>query len=325
MTSAELVAKTIRGENNTGRTPKYGWVKFELEEPIREKYGSVRNFEDEFRFDLAHIFGGPFPFNLEEVARIREREGEFTPEMVTDRCWNDVNDPEKWKDVIQELDFYGKQRQRFTYLQSYSMFEPGSALFGFENQLLYMAMYPREMKAFYDRMSDWAVQFANNAMDLGVDMVHLSDDWGSQRSLIFSQQMFEDYFAENLKKIADTVKKRKVFLSLHSDGYIEPVVPYLIECGFDVLHPWQENTGMPLEHYVAKYSDKIGIMGGICVQSTFGFGKIDFLRSEIERVFRTLKGKRWICCTSHFVESTCSMEELEFGFRLIRELAERPF
>lgn len=42
---------------------------------------------------------------------------------------------------------------------------------------------------------------------------------------------------------------------------------------------------------------------------------------EIRRVFRTLYGRRWICCTSHFVQSHCTMEDLTVAFELIYALA----
>ena len=61
MTSRELVIRTMKGEN-PGRTPVYGWVSANLSEQISEAYGSVAAFEDKYKFDMAHIFGGPSPF-----------------------------------------------------------------------------------------------------------------------------------------------------------------------------------------------------------------------------------------------------------------------
>ena len=80
MTSRELVFKTMRGETPP-RTPVYGWVRFELEKPITEAFGSVENFEDHYRFDLAHIFGGPYAFGkcLESLRKSGEP---ITPEML---------------------------------------------------------------------------------------------------------------------------------------------------------------------------------------------------------------------------------------------------
>lgn len=74
MTSKELVIKTMKGEN-PGRTPIYGWVAAELSEPITKTYGSVAAFEDKYRFDMAHIFGGPRPFSskLDELRKTASR------------------------------------------------------------------------------------------------------------------------------------------------------------------------------------------------------------------------------------------------------------
>lgn len=42
---------------------------------------------------------------------------------------------------------------------------------------------------------------------------------------------------------------------------------------------------------------------------------------EIRRIFGKLRGKRWICCTTHFVQDHCSIEELAFAYDLIYKLA----
>ena len=78
---------------------------------------------------------------------------------------------------------------------------------------------------------------------------------------------------------------------------------------------------MPYELYLEKYQDKFAILGGICVQSSLGILPRDELEQEIRRVFKTLKGRRWVCCTSHFVQEHCSVEDLEFAFDLIYKLA----
>ena len=56
MTSRELVAKTIKGENTTGITPVYGWVSANLSEEISREYGSVQNFEDHYEFDICLLY-----------------------------------------------------------------------------------------------------------------------------------------------------------------------------------------------------------------------------------------------------------------------------
>ena len=95
----------------------------------------------------------------------------------------------------------------------------------------------------------------------------------------------------------------------------------VIDLGYDVVHPWQESAGMSLEDYKANYRGQFVVMGGLDVQSTIGFGKLDFLTSEIERVMRLFADGGLLYCTSHFVQDHCSMEELTVAFDTVYELS----
>jgi len=320
MNSRELVAATIRGEN-PGRTPVYGWVRENLREQISKEFGSVENFEDHYEFDMAHIFGGPSPFNMEEINKVREEGIELTPEVALDIPLMPADDEEKYENVKKNLEFYQKERGRFCYVQTPGIFECLNSLFGIENHLCYMALYPDEIAEVYRRQGEWNRQFADCMMDLGVDMIHVSDDWGAQRSLMFSYDMWKSLIYPNHKIVADRVKERGCFLSLHSDGDIKTVLDGIVELGYDVLHPWQESAGLSYDLYLEKYKDKLAILGGLCVQTTIGFGDFDRLEKEIRRVFGLLKGKRWMFCTTHFVQAHCSIEELTFAFDLAVKLA----
>lgn len=318
MTSRELVFKTMRGETPP-RTPVYGWVRFELEKPITEAFGSVENFEDHYRFDLAHIFGGPYAFGkcLESLRKSGEA---ITPEMLLDIPFDPIHQ-EDYDSLIQSLNHH-RQRDRFCYVQTPGIFEALNEVFGIENHLLYMALYPEELSQVYQKMADWNIENGKHLLDLKVDGIHISDDWGSQRSMLFSPQMFREMIYPQHKRMIESYKRGDALVSLHSDGCIRHVLDDVAELGYDFIHPWQESAGMPYDLYLQKYQDQFGILGGVCVQTTLGFGNIPRVESEIRRVFDLLKGKRWACCTTHFVESTCSIEELCFAYDLIRKLAD---
>ena len=318
MTSRELVYRTMRGETPC-RTPVYGWVRFELEKPITETFGSVENFEDHYRFDLAHIFGGPYAFGkcLESLRKSGEA---ITPEMLLDIRFDPIHQ-EDYESLIQSLNHH-RQRDRFCYVQTPGIFEALNDVFGIENHLLYMALYPEELSQVYQKMADWNIENGKHLLDLHVDGIHISDDWGSQRSMLFSPQMFREMIYPQHKRMISAYKQGDTLVSLHSDGCIRHVLDDVAELGYDFIHPWQESAGMPYDLYLQKYQDQFGILGGVCVQTTLGFGNIPRVESEIRRVFDLLKGKRWACCTTHFVESTCSMEERCFAYNLIRKLAD---
>ena len=321
MDSCELVRKTILGENNTGITPMYGWVSANLSKEISAEFGSVRAFEDAYAFDMAHIFGGPYPFRMEEIDRLKAAGEEITPEVLLSIPWNDADDEAEYQNVSAELAHQRDARGRFCYMQTSGIFEALNDPFGIEDHLCWLAMYPDEMAEVYRRQAAWNMRFIRNVVDLGVDMVHISDDWGAQNSLMFSPDTWRELIFPHHRDMVATAHKSGALASLHSDGNVNAVLDGIVEIGYNLIHPYQETAGMSYATYLEKYKDKFAILGGLCIQSTLGFGDYAKLESEIRRVFDLLKGQRWVFCTTHFVQDHCSMEELVFAYDLARKLS----
>ncbi len=320
MNSRQLVAETIRG-NNPGRTPVYGWVASNLEKQLTAAFGSVAAFEDRYQFDMAHIFGGPPAFDHARIKGMRERGEEITPQALLDLGMCPTDRSQDYDNVRAALEHHQRQRGRFCYIQSDGIFECVNGPFGIEDHLCYMALYPKEMAEVYRRLALRNRAVAGNMIDLGVDMVHVSDDWGAQRGMLFSLPMWKEYIYPNHKVTADYVKSRGVFLSLHSDGNVAVALPGIVELGYDVMHPWQESAGMGYDLYLNGYQNRLAILGGLCIQTTIGFGNLSRVESELRRVFSLLKGKRWMFCTTHFVQPHCSVDELCFAYDLAVKLA----
>ena len=320
MNSTERVRRTILGQE-TDRQPIYGWVSANLSNEITAAYGSVAAFEDKYEFDTAHLFAGPGAFRKDVLDRLRRENEELTPDLLVDEDIFTDPDVDGYYDSVSNVLAFHKQRDRFCYIQTPGFFEQFNGIFGIENQLLYLAMYPDELGELYRRQAQWTVKFADHCIDRGVDMIHISDDWGAQKDLLFSPKLWQELIFPNMKLVADHVHDRGSFVSLHSDGCVAKVTDGMTEIGFDVVHPWQESAGMSYDLWLDKYSDKFAILGGICVQSAIGLLPRDRLEEEIRRVFGLLRGKRWICCTTHFVQNHCSIEDLAFAYDLIYKLA----
>ena len=320
MNSTQRVRNTILGKE-FDRQPIYGWLYADLEKQITGAYGSVAAFEDKYEFDVAHLFGGPGAIKRSVVDEVAAAGDDFEPAEIAEAdIFNDPDDEAAY-DGLKESLRHHKDRERFCYVQTPGFFEHFNGVFRIENHLMYLGLYPEDLGRLYERQAEWTIKFADNCIDMGIDMIHLSDDWGSQKSLMFSPKLWWKYIYPNFKKVVDHVHSRGALASLHSDGCVIEVADGLVDLGLDVVHPWQENAGMSYDLYLEKYADKFAILGGVCVQSLIGLASQDVLESEIRRVFNTLRGKRWICCTTHYVQNHCSMEDLEFAYDLIYKLA----
>ncbi len=319
MNGTERVRNSILGLP-IDRQPIYGWVAWNLRDQFAATWGSPEAFEDHYEFDAAHIFGHPCPFDKALVERLRAENDELTPDLLIEEAFH--VSPKKGDYTALNASFdYHKSKGRFCYVQTPGFFEFFNDVFGIQNQLMYLLLYPEELGELYRRQADWIIEFADICIDMGMDCIHISDDWGTQRDLMFAPDLWRELIKPNLKRVIDYVHARGAFVSLHSDGCIEKVTDDLAEIGIDMVHPWQESAGMSYDTYIEKYADKFAILGGLCVQSAVGILPQAELLDEIRRVFAKMRGRRWICCTTHFVQSHCKMEDLNAAYDLVYELA----
>ena len=323
MTSRERVIAVIEGRQ-PDRIPVYAWVQANLDDQISKAFGSVAAFEDQYEFDYAHLFGGISIYPAEELKAMREAKGgAIEPSQLLELAMSDPNDSASYDTLRAGIQHHKTERGRFVYVQTPGIFECLNGPFGIENHLMYLALYEKDLHEVYRRQAEWNRQFAMNCLDIGIDMIHVSDDWGAQKGLMFSPDIWRNLIFPYHKVTCDAVRQRNAYLSLHSDGNVTQVLDGIVELGFNVLHPYQISAGMDYGLYFQKYADRFTIMGGLDVQTTIGFGDFERLKTDIEQVVQAFKDRGLLLCTSHFVQNHCSIKELTFAFDLIHDLIRR--
>ena len=322
MTSRERVLAVINHQR-PDRVPIYGWVVANLNEQITQKWGSVAAFEDTYEFDFAHLFGGPGNYTEEDMsAYFKAWTMDTEPGSLLDLPMTDPNISSSYDSLRADIAHHKEQRGRWVYAQTPGFFECHNGPYGIENHLAFIAEFEDQLQEVYKRQAEWTIQFANNCLDIGVDMIHISDDWGGQHDLMFNPRVWKRLIAPYHKMIIDAVKARGGYVSLHSDGNVSSVVDGIAELGFDIVHPWQESAGMSYDLF-DQYKNKFSIMGGLDIQTTIGFGKLDNLVADIKRVLTRYRDGGMLYCTSHFVQDHCSMEELELAFDTVLEVVRK--
>jgi len=221
---------TVINHGRPDRVPIYGWIRANLEGEISQAFGSVEAFEDKYEFDLAHIFGGPSCYPGAALQKLRQALGRaIQPKDLLDVPMGDPNNRDGYQSIVDQIQHHKEERGRFVYVQTPGIFEALNGVFGIENHLGYLLLFGDELHEVYRRQAEWNRAFANNCIDLGVDMVHVSDDWGGQNSLMFSPSIWWEMIYPYHKMTCDAVKARRAFLSFHSDGNISSVIDGVIQ------------------------------------------------------------------------------------------------
>ena len=122
-----------------------------------------------------------------------------------------------------------------------------------------------------------------------IDVLFMSGtDFGTQRSLIASPEVFRTIWKPFYKLVNDWVHKHTSWKTFfHSCGAIEPLIEDFIEIGVDILNPVQcSATGMDPQTLKRKYGERIVFWGGgIDTQHTLPFGTPDEVRQQVrERI-----------------------------------------
>jgi len=112
------------------------------------------------------------------------------------------------------------------------------------------------------------------------------DDWGSQNSLLVSPELWRDFFKPLYKDYCDLIHSKNKYAVFHSDGYIEPIFPDLIEIGIDAIN--SQLFCMNIEEIGKKYRGKITFWGEIDRQRILPFGTRDEVANAVKRVKEAL-------------------------------------
>ena len=167
-------------------------------------------------------------------------------------------------------------------------FEKICAMMGHVNAM--MAMYDDEeaFAEFVEAYADYRIeQFEYIKKYLDVDFMMMHDDWGNQKNMFFSPEMWRKFFKEPERRMVKRCQELGMHYMHHSCGYIEPIIPDLVEIGVESWH-----GGSPvndLKKIKAEYGDKLIFAGGVDPQVTdTGRATEEEIRAEVRRVIDTL-------------------------------------
>ncbi len=146
-------------------------------------------------------------------------------------------------------------------------------------------------------------------------------DFGTQRGLFISPQMYRDLYKPFQKAVNDKIHKlTKWKIFIHSCGSIYPLIPDLIDAGFDVLNPVQGSAAdMDPVRLKNEFGDQLVFWGGgVDTQQTLPFGTPEEVYRQVrERIDIFSRNGGYVFNSIHNVQSNVPTENLLAMFRAI--------
>jgi uroporphyrinogen decarboxylase len=149
-----------------------------------------------------------------------------------------------------------------------NVFEQMHPICGHEYLLLGMAAEPEWIRAMARQLSDltigmWEMLFAEEGLPEGI---FFYEDMGLKERPFMSPAMYRELIMPEHKRTIDWAHQRGLRVIMHSCGFIEPLLPGMIEAGIDMLQAMEVKAGMDMLRMHKLYGDKIGFMGNIDIR-----------------------------------------------------------
>jgi uroporphyrinogen decarboxylase len=211
--------------------------------------------------------------------------------------------PGRWNHVKLAVERYNKDYLVAGMMEA-TLFEHAQQLRGYKEFFKDLYINKKFASELLDKLLEYKIKIAKKFKEFGVDIIRLGDDLGMQTGMIISPAIWREFFKPRMKELIDEIKKgRNIYVYYHTDGYVEPVIPELVEIGVDILNPIQPDCMDPVK--IKKlYGDVLTLHGTISVQETLPFGTAEDVREVVvERIEKLGKDGGLILAPSHVVGS----------------------
>lgn len=205
-------------------------------------------------------------------------------------------DPEKYIDTVLAGQYVDEAPDNKTVMGMMwaCHFQDTCAAFGMETALMNMVAEPDlvhyvddKIVAFYEK----ALRIFLEATKGKVHAILIGDDIGSQRGLMISPKLVEEFVIPGAKRLIDIAHSYGVKVVYHSCGSIADAIDMLIDAGVDVIHPIQAlAAGMQPEKLKARFGDRVSFCGGVDTQDLLPNGTPEQVMAkvcELRTVFPT--------------------------------------
>lgn len=215
------------------------------------------------------------------------------------------------------------ENEEFFFWAGVAPFEQMHPVCGHEFMLMGMAEDPEWVKDMVMTYADFTIKHLETlfAEEGEPDGMWFYEDMGFKERPFMSPAMYEEIMQPGHKRLFDFAHARGLKVVVHSCGFVEPLLPGLVEAGMDVLQAMEVKAGMNMPRIAERFGDRIGFCGNLDVRELISNdrGRIDAeMKKKIPPVLE--KGAGFIIHSDHSIPPEVDYDTLVYFFEHGREL-----
>jgi uroporphyrinogen decarboxylase len=206
------------------------------------------------------------------------------------------------------------EAERFFCWSGVNVFEIMKDVTGHEHMLMGMALDP-----------DWVRGMANDYANLTVELLRILfaeegkpdgiwfyEDMGFKERPFMSPRMYRDIVMPAHRKTFEFAHAQGLPVIVHSCGFVEPLLPGLVEAGMDCLQVMEIKAGMDPIRIKEQFSERIALCGGMDARNLVANNR-EAIREELHHKIPVLKESGgYILHSDHSIPNTCDYETYRY-------------
>lgn len=207
-----------------------------------------------------------------------------------------------------------------------TLFELSWYLRGLARILEDMCLNKDFLHAYLDKLMNWAMVAGSRLVEIGVDIIYLGDDFGSQTQMLISPAMFREFFKPRYAKLYSAFRKLNpnIKIAHHSCGHIWPIIEDFIEIGLDIINPVQPLAMDPLE-MKRQFGNHLTLWGTVDEQRVLPFGTVEDVANEVKLRLKTVApGGGFILSPAHNVQGDTSLANILAVYETAKKYGSYP-
>jgi len=227
----------------------------------------------------------------------------------------DLRAPSRYAGVARQVSSI--QNRGYAAVLSWEMtiFEKAWRIRGLEDLMMDFLLRPALVEYLMDRIAEQTAALAAEYARMGVDIIQLGDDIGSQHGMMLSPELYRAFLKPRMRKLVEGIKaaNRRTLVFYHTDGVVGPVVGDFVDIGIDILNPVQREC-MDISALKSEFGSALSFWGGLSVQRTLPFGTpAEVARETVEIAEAAGKGGGLVIAPGHLIERDVPLENV-FAF-----------
>jgi uroporphyrinogen decarboxylase len=200
------------------------------------------------------------------------------------------------------------------------IFETAQRLRGFDQLMSDFFRNPELVDYLFSQLASIASQSAAVLAQAGVDAICLDDDVGEPSRMMISLDLWRRYLKDPLAHIIRTARdvSSTVQVLYHSDGYIEPIIPDLIEIGVNAINPVQPDVMDPAK-LKKKYGSNVAFWGTVGTAADWMYGSPDAIEAEVRERIEKVGRAGLVLAPAYDLEPKVKWENVLAFLRAVRK------